>query len=56
MCIKHGPCEGLLSKLQASQSDLEEVNPFEMITEEDLAMEDVPHLVLDEDDEIDVEI
>lgn len=57
MCIKHGPCESLLAKLQVSQFDPEEVDPFEMITEKDVAMEDIPYLVSDEDDEIpDIEV
>ena len=34
----------------------QEVDPFETITEEDIAMEDVPHLLVDEDqDEEDVD-
>ena len=32
VCIKHGQCESLLTKLQASDLNHEEVDPFEIIT------------------------
>ena len=53
--MKHGPCESLSTKLRASDLN-QEVDSFETITEEDIGMEDVPHLLVDEDwDEDDVD-
>ena len=42
MCIKHGPCEELLSRLQSIEE--EDINPFDEITEDDIAQEDVSDL------------
>ena len=51
VCIKRRPCRSLLTKLRASDLKQEkEVDPFQTITEEDIAMEDVPYLLLSEDD------
>ena len=53
MCIKHGPCQRLLQRLQASQLDDEEHDPFDaQISEEEMLEENVPYLTLDEDDDI----
>lgn len=53
MCIKHGPCQNLLQRLQASQLDDEDDYPFDaQISEEDMFEEEVPYLTLDEDDDI----
>ena len=53
MCIKHGPCQNLLQRLQASQLDDEDDDPFDaQISEEDMFEEEVPYLTLDEDDDI----
>ena len=45
--------ESLLTKLSASDLNQEKVDPLETITEEDIAMEDVPHPLLDEDQDKD---
>ena len=52
-CIKHGPCQSLLTRSQAFDQDEEDTNPFECTTvsEGEMAQEDVAHLILDEDDE-----
>ena len=52
-CIKHGPCQSLLPRLQAFHQEEEETDPFECTTvsEEEMAQEYVAHLILDEDDE-----
>ena len=52
-CIKHGPCQSLLPILQAFHHEEEETDPFECTTvsKEEMAQEDVAHLILDEDDE-----
>ena len=52
-CIKHGPCQSLLPRLQAFHQEEEETDPFECTTvsEEEMAQEDVAQLILDEDDE-----
>ena len=53
MCIKHGPCQNLLQKLQASQVDDEEDDPFDVERlEEDRMEEQIPYLTLDKDDDI----
>ena len=45
MCIKHGPCQNLLQKLQASQVDDEEFDPFDVERlEEDMMEEQIPYL------------
>ena len=55
MCIRHGPCESLPPKLQAVCIHIEEIDPFECdITEEDMAQEDVSHLIIDDDDDDDI--
>ena len=52
MCIKHGPCQNLLQRLQASQLD-DEDDPFDaQISGEDMFEEQVPYLTLDDDDDI----
>ena len=52
MCIKHGPCESLLPKLQAVGTPRDEVDLFECsISEGDLAQEDISELILDDDDD-----
>ena len=58
MCIKHGPCQSPLPRLQAFHFEEEEIDPFDSnVSEEDMAQEDIAHLIIDEDDEtIDVEI
>ena len=52
--FKHGPCQSLLPvpRLQAFHQEQEETNPLERTTvsEEEMAQEDVAHLILDEDD------
>ena len=52
-CIKHGPCQSLLPRLQAFHQEEEETDPFECTTVsgEEIAQEDVAHLILDEHDE-----
>ena len=52
-CIKHGPCQSLLPRLQAFHQEEEETDPYECTTvsEEEIAQEDVTHLILDEHDE-----
>ena len=52
-CIKHGPCQSLLPRLQAFHQEEEEIDPFECTTvsEEEMAQEDLAHLILDENDE-----
>ena len=53
MCIKHGPCQRLLQRLQASQLDDEEHDPFDaQISEEEMLEENVPYLTLHEGDDI----
>ena len=49
MCIKYGPCEELLSRLQSIEE--EDVDPFNEITEDDIAQEDVADLQIDSDEE-----
>ena len=55
-CTKHGPCQSLLPKSQAFHQEEEETDPFEYtsVSEEDIAQEDVAHLTLDEDDEVEI--
>ena len=49
----NGPCESFLPKQQAVCIHSEEIDPFECeISEEDMAQEDVSHLIIDNDDEI----
>ena len=53
MCIKHVPCQNYLQKLQASQLDDEDDNPFDAdVSKEDVLEEQIPYLTLDEDDDI----
>ena len=53
MCIKHGPCQNLLQRLQASQLDNEDDDPFDaQISEEDMFEEEVPYLTLGKDDDV----
>ena len=49
MCIKHGPCEELLSRLQSIEE--EDIDPFDEITEDDIAQEDVADQQIDFDKE-----
>ena len=53
-----GPCQSLLPRLQAFHRDEEETDPFECTTvlEEEMAEEDVAHLILDEDEILDIDI
>ena len=52
-CIKHGPRQSLLPRLQAFHLEEEEIDPFNTnVTEEEMAQEDVAHLILYEDEEI----
>ena len=47
-CIKHGPCQSLLPRLQAFHLEEEEIDPFDTnVSEEEMAQEDVGHLILD---------
>ena len=53
MCIKHGPCQNLLQRLQASQLDDEEDDPFDaQPSVEDMFEEQVPYLTSDQNDDI----
>ena len=60
MCVKHESCQCLLPRLQAAVNleESEEVDPFEInVPGEDMAQEEVPHLVIGEDDDVlDIEI
>ena len=49
MCIKHGPCEELLSRLQSIEE--EDIDPFDEIIEDDIAQEDVADLQIDSNEE-----
>ena len=49
MCIKHGPCEELLSRLQSIEE--EDIDPFNEITEDDIAHMDVADLEIDSNEE-----
>ena len=49
MCVKHGLCEGLLSRLQSIEE--EHIDPFDEITEDDIAQEDVADLRIDSDED-----
>ena len=49
ICIKHGPCEELLSRLQSIEE--ENIDPFDEITEDDIAQDDVADLQIDSDEE-----
>ena len=49
MCINHGPCEELLSRLQNMEE--KDIDPFDEITEDDIAQEDVADLQIDSDEE-----
>ena len=49
MCINHGPCEERLSRLQSIEED--DIDPFDEITEDDIAQEDVADLQIDSDEE-----
>ena len=59
MCMKLGPCESLLPKLQAVGTPRDVVDLFECsISEGDMAEEDIFELIIDDDDDdniIDVE-
>ena len=53
MCIKHGPCQNLLQRLQASQLDDEEDDLFDaQPSVEDMFEEQVPYLTSDQNDDI----
>lgn len=58
MCIKHGLCQSLLPRLQVFHQEEEETDPFKCTTvsEEEMAQEDVAHLILDEDEILDIDI
>ena len=45
----HGPCGELLSCLQSIEE--EDIDPFDEITEDDIAQEDVADLQIDSDEE-----
>ena len=47
MCIKHGPCKELLSRLQSIEE--EDIDPFDEITEDNIAQEDVADLQIHSD-------
>ena len=49
MCIKHGPYEELLSRLQSIEE--EDIDPFDVITEDDIAHMDVADLEIDSNEE-----
>ena len=49
MCIKQGPCEELLSRMQSIEE--EDIDPFNEITEYNIAQEDVADLQIDSDEE-----
>ena len=52
MCIKHGPCESLLPKLQTVGTPRVEVDLFECsISEGSMAQEDILELIVDVDDD-----
>ena len=48
-CIKHGPCEELLIHLQSIEE--EDIDPFDEITEDNIAQENVADLQIDSDEE-----
>ena len=55
MCIKYGPCQGLLPRLQSIQE--ENVDPFVEIPEEERLLEDIAGLQVEfdcEDNELEV--
>ena len=49
-CIKHGPCQDLLQRLQNYEWNEENVNPFENIPDEDKEMEDIAELQIDQEE------
>ena len=49
MCIRHGPCEELLSRLQSIEE--EDIDPLDEKTEDGIAQEDVADLQIDSDEE-----
>ena len=56
MCIKRGPCEELLDRLQSIEE--EDVDPFDEITDDDDTQEDIADLQInsdhDENDTVDI--
>ena len=48
MCIRHGPCEELLSRLQSIEE--EDIDPLDEKPEDDIAQEDVADLQIDSDE------
>ena len=55
MCIRHGPCKGLLERLTSLEDT--DVDPFEEIPEDEVSLEDVPELTMspdnsDEDEDV----
>ena len=53
MCIKHGPCQSLLSRLESTAHDEDDVSdPFDIqISEEEMCLEDIEELLIDDSDE-----
>ena len=49
-CIKHGPCQDLLQRLQNYKWNEDNVNQFEIIPDEDTEMEDIAELQIDQED------
>ena len=56
-CIKHCPCQSLLPRLQVFHREEKDTDSFECTTvsEEEMAQEDVAHLILDEDEILDID-
>ena len=54
-CVKHGPCQYLLSRLQAASLDENQTDPFDdhqvSISEGDIREEDIDELFIDPDDD-----
>ena len=48
--IKHRPCQDLLQRLQNYEWNEDNVNPFEIIPDEDTEMEDIAELQIDQED------
>ena len=49
-CIKREPCQDLLQRLQNYEWNEDNVNPFEIIPDEDTEMEDIAELQIDQED------
>ena len=49
-CIKHGPCQDLLKRLQNYEWDEDNVNIFENIPDEDKEMEDIGELHINQEE------